>query len=174
MPVARNHAASATDGRRLFVFGGRGPGSGDSNVVANGFADLQVYDPVTDSWQWSTRSPAALAPLPQARGGMGKAVYVNGEFLVLGGETRDGKGAGPHGVYGRVDIYDPRDNRWRVGRDMPVPRHGIFPLLAAGRVYVAGGGERAGWGQSTVFDVYAPPLPASTSRCAIEPAARTP
>jgi hypothetical protein len=87
---------------------------------------------------------------------------VNGEFLVLGGETRDGKGAGPLGVYGRGDIYDPRGNRWRVGRDMPVPRHGVFPLLVAGRVYVAGGGERAGWGQSTVFDVYAPPLPAST------------
>jgi N-acetylneuraminic acid mutarotase len=188
MPAARNHAASATDGRRLFVFGGRGPGSGDSNVVANGFADLQVYDPAADSWQWSARS--GLAPVPQARGGMGKAVYVNGEFLVLGGETRDGKGAGPQGVYGRVDIYDPRSNRWRVGRDMPVPRHGIFPLLVAGRVYVAGGGERAGWGRSTVLDVYAPPLPASTPRCgppeleseavgrrsgpAIEPAARTP
>ena len=42
MPRPRNHAASGTDGSRLFVFGGRGPGSGDSNVVANGFDDVQI------------------------------------------------------------------------------------------------------------------------------------
>lgn len=153
MPLPRNHAASATDGRRLYVFGGRGPGSGGTNTVADGFADVQIYDPATDRWSTSADAGSGIPPLPQARGGMGKAAYLDGEFYVLGGETKDGKGAKSGGVYARVDIYDPVVRRWRAGPDMPTPRHGIFPLAIAGRVYVAGGGTRAGGSQSDVLDV---------------------
>ena len=153
MPLPRNHAASATDGRRFYVFGGRGPGSGEANVVANGFADVQIYDPATDTWTTSSDSGSGVPPLPQARGGMGKAAYVDGEFYVLGGETKDGAGADPDGVYARVDIYDPVMRRWRAGPEMPVARHGIFPLAIAGRIYLAGGGRRAGFSQSAVLDV---------------------
>jgi len=153
MPLPRNHAASATDGHRLYVFGGRGPGSGEANVVANGFADVQIYDPATDSWTTSADSSSGIPPLPQARGGMGKAVYVDGEFYVLGGETKNGGGANSDGVYARVDVYDPVMRRWRAGPLLPVPRHGIFPLAIAGRIYLAGGGTRAGWSQSDVLDV---------------------
>ena len=62
MPFGRNHAASGTDGKKFYVFGGRGPGSGDANYVANGFDTVQVYNPVTGKWK-------LRAPLPQARGG---------------------------------------------------------------------------------------------------------
>ena len=41
MPAGRNHAASCTDGSKLFVFGGR---SG-RNVVGPGFDDTQIYTP---------------------------------------------------------------------------------------------------------------------------------
>jgi N-acetylneuraminic acid mutarotase len=157
MPHGRNHAASGTDGMRLFVFGGRGPGSGDANVVANGFADVQVYDPAADRWRSSLDPGTELTPLPQARGGTGKAVYLNGEFYVFGGETEDAPGATPEGVYARVDIYDPRTNSWRSGAPLPVPRHGIFPVAVADRVLLAGGGARSGWSQSQVFDIYTPP-----------------
>jgi N-acetylneuraminic acid mutarotase len=153
MPLPRNHTASATDGRRFYVFGGRGPGSGDANVVANGFADVQIYDPATDTWTTSSDSGSGVPPLPQPRGGMGKAAYVDGEFYVLGGETKDGDGALSGGVYARVDIYDPVMRRWRAGPEMPVARHGIFPLAIAGRIYLAGGGRRAGFSQSDVLDV---------------------
>ena len=63
---------------------------GDDNVVANGFADVQVYDPRTDRWTLSDGSPQAPLALPQARGGMGKAVFLDGEFWVFGGETATG------------------------------------------------------------------------------------
>ena len=115
MPRPRNHAASGTDGRFLYVFGGRGPGSGDGNVVANGFDDVQIYDPQTDAWRVSDGTAGAPTPLPQARGGMGKAVWLNGEFWILGGETEDGAGATSRNVYARVDIYNPRTNSWRTG-----------------------------------------------------------
>lgn len=152
MPRPRNHAAAATDGQRLFVFGGRGPGSGDHNEVANGFDDVQIYDPATDTWQVSGEGRAAPAPLPQARGGMGKAVWDGGEFWVFGGETLDGPGANRYAVYDRVDIYDPLANRWRSGPPMPAARHGIFPVLVGSRILLVGGGPRAGKSSSTIAD----------------------
>jgi len=153
MPRARNHAAAATDGRRLFVFGGRGPGSGAANVVANGFADVQIYDPATDSWLASGQGTDAPAPLPQARGGMGKAVFAQGEFWVFGGETENGPGATREAVYDRVDIYDPVLNRWRSGPRLPTPRHGTYPVLVGDRILVLGGGVRSGHSASTASEV---------------------
>jgi N-acetylneuraminic acid mutarotase len=140
----------------MFVFGGRGKGSGDRNVVANGFDDVQVYDPATDRWASSREPAAGIAPVPQRRGGMGKAVFLDGRFYILGGETLDGAGATAGGVYGRVDVYERRRNVWSRGRDMPVPRHGIFPLTVAGRIFVAGGGTSAGHSRSAIFDYYTP------------------
>jgi N-acetylneuraminic acid mutarotase len=156
MPLARNHAASGTDGHRFFVFGGRGPGSGDRNEVANGFSDVQVYDPRNDVWIVSDGRADSPKPLPQARGGMGKAVWLGGEFWVMGGETLDGTGATSNGTYARVDRYDPIRNRWTEGPSLPTARHGIFPIAYEGRLFVAGGGVRAGYGASNVFEVIWP------------------
>jgi N-acetylneuraminic acid mutarotase len=153
MPRGRNHTAAGTDGNRFYVFGGRGPESGDSNVVANGYADVQIYDPATDSWTASGGGAGSPAPLPQARGGMGKAVYLDGEFWVFGGETLDGPGATEQGVYNRVDIYSPATNTWRAGPPMPTPRHGIFPLLHGRRIIVAGGGTQAGYSSSRIVEI---------------------
>lgn len=156
MPAGRNHAASGTDGRRLYVFGGRGPGSGDRNEVANGFATVQIYDPATNRWSTSDDPASGIRPLPQARGGMGRAVFVGGELLVMGGETRDGAGATSAGVYARVDRYDPVVGTWRQGTPLPTPRHGIFGVEVADRVIVAGGGTRAGFSSSSVVEAYNP------------------
>lgn len=153
MPQGRNHAAAESDGSKLFVFGGRGPGSGDGNVVANGFDTVQVYDPATDSWASSLNPGSTLEPLPQARGGMGTAVFVNDEFWVMGGETTDGPGATADHVYDRVDVYDPTANTWRAGPAMPTARHGIFPVLVGTRIHLAGGGEESGHSSSTAHEV---------------------
>jgi len=156
MKQGRNHAAASTDGKKLYVFGGRGPGNGDSNVVANGFDTVQVYDPATNAWASSLDAGSGLAPLPQARGGTGKAVFHSGEFYIMGGETKDGAGATASRVYDRVDVYDPVLNRWRRGTAMPTARHGIFPLPIAGRIVVVGGGTQAGFSSSNVLETYNP------------------
>jgi N-acetylneuraminic acid mutarotase len=153
MPRARNHAASGTDGHRFYIFGGRGPGSGDSNVIANGFDDVQIYDPALDTWTVSGAGADAPAPLPQARGGMGKAAFRDGEFYVMGGETRTGAGATGSHVYTRVDIYNPQTNRWRLGPPLPTGRHGIFPLAVDGAIYVAGGGSTSGASRTPVLEI---------------------
>jgi len=58
------------------------------------------------------------------------------------------------GVFDRVDVYDPLDRTWRVEAAMPRPRHGTFPVLFQSRIYLPGGGERAGFAQSRTFDVF--------------------
>jgi N-acetylneuraminic acid mutarotase len=154
MPMPRNHAASGTDGVRWYVFGGRGPGSGDANVVANGFGDVQVYDPATNTWTVSGDGPDTPAPMPVGRGGTGKALFLGGRFYVIGGETLDGPGANENGVYDRVDIYDPQTNSWTLGPSLSTPRHGIFPIAVANRILVAGGGEHSGGGSpSSVLEI---------------------
>ena len=156
MPRPRNHAASGTDGERLFVFGGRGPGSGDDNVVANGFDDVQIYDPVSNTWRVSDGTAGAPLPLPQARGGMGKAVWLDGEFWVFGGETKTGAGATRDKVYVRTDIYNPQTNRWRAGPPLRTARHGIFPVAHDGQILVAGGGDVAGFSRTTTVEMIWP------------------
>ena len=150
----RNHAAAGTDGRRLYVFGGRGPGSGDTNMVANGFADVQVYDPATNTWDSSNLPGSQLRPLPIGRGGTGKAVYHDKEFYVFGGETLTGPGAVSGNVYNRVDIFCPGRNKWRRGADIPTARHGIYPIEVRGSVYLLGGGKVAGGSKSRVSELY--------------------
>lgn len=154
MPLPRNHAAAGTDGTRLWVFGGRGPGSGDSNVVANGFAQVQVYDPLTNSWESSDDIGSSLLPLPIGRGGTGKAVYKDGEFYVFGGETVSGPGAVAGNVYDRTDVYDPAADSWRTDAPMALPRHGSFPVLYESRIFLPGGGVVAGASTSSGFDVF--------------------
>lgn len=154
MPQGRNHAAAGTDGVRLFVAGGRGAGSGDGNSVANGFDTLQVYNPSTNSWVSSATSGSGLTPLPQARGGMGKAVWHRGELFVIGGETQTGAGATERKVYQRVDIYNPQTGVWRQGTPMPTARHGIFPVLVGNRIIVAGGGVQAGFSSSSIVEAF--------------------
>jgi N-acetylneuraminic acid mutarotase len=150
MPVGRNHTAAGTDGTRFFVFGGRDGG----NFVTNGFNDVQIYNPSTNSWQWSGDGVSGLVPLPQFRGGMGKAVYDQGEFFVFGGETASGPGAVAGNVYDRVDVYRPATNTWRLDKKMPHPRHGIFPVLYQSRMFLAAGGTQAGTSGSKFLDAF--------------------
>ncbi len=146
----RNHAAAATDGQKLYVFGGRRGG----NFVANGYDSVMIYDPLANTWSWDGDVGSSLERLPEARGGMGKAVWLRGEFYVFGGETLDDPDANANGVYARVDVYDPVANSWRSEQPMPNPRHGIFPVLYQGHVFLAGGGAQAANSQSIVFDTF--------------------
>lgn len=143
MPTAVNHAASGTDGSRLFVFGGRQ----GMNVPQPGFSDVQVYDPVTNSWATSAAGDVAAMPLP--RGGTGRAVFAQGEFYVIGGED-------DVNAFDEVQVYDPVADTWRQDRPLPTPRHGIYPALFEGRIFVLGGGLTAGFGFSNVSEVLSP------------------
>lgn len=155
MPTGRNHAASGTDGKKFYIFGGRGPGSGDGNVVAEGFDDVWVFDPASNAWTGSSTPGSSIPPLPQKRGGMGKAVFFEGEFYVMGGETTDeGTGQVGNNVYDRVDVYHPTSHTWRLAAPLLTPRHGIFPVVLDRSIYVPAGGESAGHAASAKMDAF--------------------
>ena len=116
MAVGRNHAASCTDGTDFFVFGGRsGP-----NIVGEGFGETQIFR--GGAWSLGT-------PIPFARGGMGKAVFHQGQCFVFGGETWPQQDA-PAPALGvdadrtvfTVDIYDIANDSWSRGAVRLPPR----------------------------------------------------
>ena len=151
MPIGRNHAAAGTDGQKLYIFGGRT----GKNATTIGFNDVQIYDPLSNTWQWNGQTGSTIPPLPQARGGMGKAAYYGNEFYVMGGETtKYGTGQVAGDVYNRVDVYNPFSQTWRLEAPMPTARHGIFPVVGAGKILVAGGGDHTGISSSRVFEVF--------------------
>ena len=88
-----------------------------------------------------------------ARGDLGRAVYWQGEFYVMGGETATGLGA-VTGVYDRVDVYDPASGAWSRRTPMPTPRHGIDPALFQGRIFVVGGDTAAGSAPTDAVEVF--------------------
>jgi N-acetylneuraminic acid mutarotase len=159
MPAGRNHAAASTDGQKLYIFGGRIGG----NVPSVGFNDVQIYDPASNTWQWSGQTGSTIPPLPQPRGGMGKAAFYGNEFYVMGGETTNaGTGQVAGNVYKRVDVYNPVSQTWRLETPMPTARHGIFPVVGDGKILVAGGGVHSGNSSSNVFEIFSTSSPTPT------------
>ncbi len=150
MPIGRNHAGGGTDGTRFWIFGGRDGG----NFVSNGFDDVQVYDPLTDTWEWDKDGVSTLLPLPIGRGGMGRVLAWQDELYVFGGETSTGPGATDDEVYQRVDVYDPETNSWREEALMPTARHGLWAVEFQSRIYLAGGGVQKGNSQSAVVEIF--------------------
>lgn len=111
--MGRNHAASCTDGTRLYVLGGRD----GKNIVGEGFADTQILTPGVG---WSTGTP-----MPFGRGGTGKAVYHDGKCYVFGGEvwefispSTELKVNSLRTVYS-VDVYDIATDSWSQAKVRP-------------------------------------------------------
>src|SRR5205823_13491415 len=134
MPAGRNHTAASTDGQKFYIFGGRIGG----NVPSVGFNDVQIYDPASNTWQWSGQAGSTIPPLPQKRGGMGKAAYYGNEFYVIGGETtNDGTGQVTGNVYNLVHVYNRVSQTGLHVAAMPTVRRGIFPVVGSGHLLVA-------------------------------------
>jgi N-acetylneuraminic acid mutarotase len=124
LPVATNHVAGVALNGLIYAIGGQQ--NQDSAAIQR--AEVQVYDPATDTW-------SARAPLPLARSHITSSTFVrNGKILVLGG-------LGPgNRVINRVDSYDPASNTWTQLTSLPSGRlSGVSDLLPDGRIVVATG-----------------------------------
>ena len=122
---ARNSAAGAVIGGKLYVVGGRTVGGGN-------MARLDRYDPETDAWE-------SLRDMPQASGGLAAAA-AGGKLYVFGGEWFGPNRAG--GVYVETWEYDPAVDAWRAIAPMRTPRHGLAGVSVGGRVLAIGGATR--------------------------------
>ncbi len=77
MPTSRAGAAAAVSGGELFVFGGEG----DANASSGVFAEVEAYDPVSDTWR-------ELDDMPRPRHGMGAAAVGNAIYIPGGADVQ--------------------------------------------------------------------------------------
>ena len=151
IPIGCNHAASGSDGKKLYVFGGR---TTPANTIDVGIDANQVYDPSTMTW-------SLKAPMPFGRGGMGVAPYLNYKFYVIGGETLWDPSLVDHfrpgGAFNQVCTYNPATDEWADPFEMLRPAHGIWPVVdyTRNRIYIAGGSYQAADALMTDFQVLA-------------------
>jgi hypothetical protein len=74
---------------------------------------------------------------------------LDGKIHVVGGETRAS-------VFANHEVYDPATDRWGPALPLPIGRHGLAAAALGGKLYVIGGGPRAGFAQTDAVDVFAP------------------
>lgn len=119
MPTARTSSFAAVLNNKLYVMGG-GIGPATYTDV------VEVYDPVTNSWE--TKSPIASG----ARAG-GTAGVANGKIYLIGGRNPS--------TTNLNEEYDPVSNTWTVRAPMPHGRYGLpsSTATAGGKIYVIGG-----------------------------------
>lgn len=122
---AFNSATAVALNAQFYLIGGR-------QVNGGNLAVLQRYDLTTGVWQ-------ALAPMPQAQGGLAAAV-LDKQIWVFGGEYFNEGG----GVYSQVWRYDPPTDSWQQQADMPLPRHGLGAVSLNDAIYVIGGATAVG------------------------------
>jgi len=144
----RTEFATAVLNGKIFAFGG-------GNCLTF-FADVQVYDPATDSW-------SARHPMPTARV-YGVAAAVNGKIYLIGGLIGD-----PGPIAPTLE-YDPATETWITKAPMPTDRIRPGAAVIDGKIYVVGGATTTGVPVDTVeaydpaTDRWTPLAPMSTAR----------
>jgi N-acetylneuraminic acid mutarotase len=119
MPVALEYTAVAVLEKRIYVVGGGTP----SGTVA---ANVQIYDPATNTW-------GSGPQLPIATGG-GCAGVVNNVLYFIGGNT------GGQNYTNAVWAYSPKTEKWSQKASMPTTAEaGAVCVVEKGIIYVMGG-----------------------------------
>lgn len=121
LPSARSDLAAFAHGGKIYVFGG-------CTDFATVLDDVDVYDPVTDSWS------TAPADMPTARASMYGAAARGNTIYVVGGWTP---------VLGQLatnEAYKVSADTWSAEAAMPSPRAEMGVVSHGGRIYTVGGG----------------------------------
>jgi hypothetical protein len=125
MPTSRLWFSCEVVDGKIYAIGG---------ATVNGaptLATVEVYDPVTDTWD------TTKTDMPTARYNMASAV-VDGKIYIVGGDTiwQAGRAEGNN----MVEVYDPVNDTWDTQKaDMPTGRAGASGCVVNGIIYVLGG-----------------------------------
>ena len=161
MPTARNLMASAVIDGKLYVAGGRGP-----CPPCTGYDKLEIYDPVTDTWDTTKASLPAAYSVP---GG----AALDGKFYVVGGVQTKGNEID---ATQRLAMYDPATNKWSLKAALGIPRDSLGLAAIHTRLYAIGGvttigATRAVEAYDPSADQWVPKEPLPTPRVLLQPVA---
>jgi N-acetylneuraminic acid mutarotase len=123
VPEARTEASVATDGTRIYLIGGFGPGPKGSATAPRA---MLVYDPVADGW-------TAGGEIPEGVNHAGFTA-LGGKLYIIGGFRE-----ATFSPTGAVRIYDPATRVWRDGTPMPTPRGALALAIVDGKIHAMGG-----------------------------------
>lgn len=135
LPLARGEHVSAVVDGRLYVIGGRVPGTPSAATFGahRDTARMDIFDPQAGTW---SRGPDA----PTARNSAGSAV-IDGKIYVVGGRQFLAQGDGePANVnVASLEVFDPASGLWSVGAPLPQGAGGIAVTSVDGQLAVFGG-----------------------------------
>ncbi|HWQ36834.1 MAG TPA: M36 family metallopeptidase [Blastocatellia bacterium] len=125
LPFPLQRLQAASDGRYLYVIGGR-----TSSSISTTIETVSRFDPVTNAW-----TNLGIAPMPMGLSS-GEAVYLNGRIYVPGGFTSSSTTPAQQHY-----VYDIAGNSWSLASAVPAAAY--FYALAAdearGSYYLTGG-----------------------------------
>lgn len=146
-PRPRDHFAAAVLAGKLYLAGGRTTSHETGQAMDLTIAEVDVFDLASGSW--STLPPSARLPTPRAGTA---AVVIDGELVVLGGESTAQKPA-----HAEVEAFSPPTGLWHALSPLGQGRHGTSAGLHDGRVVIgAGSGNRGGGPELTSVEAWAP------------------
>ncbi len=143
-PDGRHETAFVAAGGRFFLIAGR-----ESNTI-------DIYDPQTQAWTTGARHPVHPEALHHFQ-----PMVVDGLIFAVNAYTGNCCGSNERGAT-NVYIYDPVEDMWITGRDIPeTRRRGSTGVVQYGDTLYSMGGLDGGHGSSTsvsfdYFDAYNP------------------
>lgn len=128
MPTARSGLQANEVDEKIYLIGGRI--ESESSSIAEKSAQVEIYDPVTDTW-------AIGSPIPTAVAGYASAV-LDGKIYVISGVARSSTRTN------LTQIYDPKTDEWSFGAPIPMSvtaaaAGATTGTKAAKAIYVIGG-----------------------------------
>jgi DNA-binding CsgD family transcriptional regulator len=117
LPAGRSGLAVAVYENRIYAIGG------ETSQGVTG--SIEIYDPVTNSWQNKSPMPFAVTDI--------NAAVIGGKIYVPGGRQASGK------VTNILEIYDPRKDLWEEGASLPVAMSAYALVAFEGKLYQFGG-----------------------------------
>ena len=124
MPTARYSFGITVYNNKIYCFGG----NFYSVVVNETFATnvIQVYDPLTDTWE-------KKKPMPTPRGQL-QASTVNGKIYLMGGRT-----GGQKSTVSINEVYDPETESWLTKEPLKFPVISPPTVTIGSKIYLLGG-----------------------------------
>ncbi|MCB9300093.1 MAG: hypothetical protein H6566_05540 [Lewinellaceae bacterium] len=117
MSTSKGYLSAAVVDGKLYVIGG-------TTRLPNRTNKVEMYDPVTDTWQ-------TKAPMPTARSGF-CAEALNGKIYAMGGIDASG-------YKDVLEVYDPATDTWMEKMEMPQTRSLFGSAVVNDLLYAYGG-----------------------------------